>query len=172
MQTSIEDLYSDRAKALLGESFPFPEPKVPVSYNFDQGTPAPELYPLEDLQTYIRRAVDAYGELACAYFGDAGYEEMTYGFAGLRQTLATRIARRDGRDVSKDGIMLTNGSSHGLSLLAQAYLGPGDGAVGGVAVLPVHGGLHETDGRRVGHTCRSTPRDGRRGSPQGPTRDT
>jgi 2-aminoadipate transaminase len=129
MATSIGDLYSDRAKVLLEASFPFPEPKVPISYNFDQGTPAPELYPLEDLQDYVGRAVDMYGELACAYFGDAGYEEMTYGYAGLRETVAGRVARRDGRDVGKDGVMLTNGSSHGLSLIAQAYLGPGDGAV-------------------------------------------
>jgi 2-aminoadipate transaminase len=133
---STEDLYSDRAKAALENSFPFPEPKVPVRYNFDQGTPAPELYPLDDLKEYVRRAVDADGVLTCDYYGAAGYEEMTYGYAGLRETLAERISRRDGRSVTRDGVMLVNGSSHGLALMAQAYLSPGDGAVAEALSFP------------------------------------
>jgi 2-aminoadipate transaminase len=127
--TSIESLYSDRAKAVLDNYFPFPEPKTPVKYNFDQGVPAPELYPLADIQEYVHRAVESDGALTCEYFGSAGFEEMTYGYAGLRQTISDRIERRDGRALSKDGVMLVNGSSHGLAMTAQAFLSPGDGAV-------------------------------------------
>jgi 2-aminoadipate transaminase len=136
MTTNITDLYSDRAKAVLDNYFPFPEPKTPVKYNFDQGVPAPELYPLEDLKVYVQRALDTYGSLTCEYFGPAGYEEMTYGYAGLRQTIADRILRRDDRALSKDGIMLVNGSSHGLAMTAQAFLGPGDGAVAEALSFP------------------------------------
>jgi 2-aminoadipate transaminase len=125
----MNDLYSERAKRLLEGYFPFPEPKVPVRYNFDQGAPAPELYPFEDLTEYVRRAVEKDGVGSCGYYGAAGYEEMTYGYSGLREALAERIARRDGRVIDRRGVMLTNGSSHGLSLVAQAFVGPGDGAV-------------------------------------------
>src|ERR1700761_6752961 len=89
-----KDLYSAKAKALLGNSFPFPEPQIPVRYNFDQGVPAPELYPIVDLEDYLKRALETDGVLSCSYYGDAGYEEMTYGFAGLRETLARRLSER------------------------------------------------------------------------------
>jgi 2-aminoadipate transaminase len=125
----VQELYSDRAKALLDHYFPFPVPRVPVKYNFDQGAPAPELYPFDDLALYITKAIQRDGARAFDYHGDAGYEEMTYGFAGLRETLALRIEKRDGRPVRRGEVMIVNGSSHGLSLVAQAFLGPGDGAV-------------------------------------------
>jgi 2-aminoadipate transaminase len=133
---AIEALYSERALAVLYDYFPFPEPKVRVKYNFDQGVPAPELYPLSDLEAYIGRAFATYADLTCGYYGDAGYEEMTYGFAGLRETLAKRINCRDKREFDRRGVMLVNGSSQGLSLIAQAYLGPGDGAVAEALSFP------------------------------------
>jgi 2-aminoadipate transaminase len=124
-----KDNYSRKAATQLAGGFPFPEPKVPVTWNFDQGTPAPELYPLDDLKEYIAKAVQEDGVLTMEYFGAAGFEEMTWGYAGLRQILADRMAKRDGRPYGKDGVMLVNGSAHGLSLIAQAYAGEGDGVV-------------------------------------------
>src|SRR5687767_9504917 len=115
MSRGPQDLYSARASALLDNEFPFEEPKTPVRWNFDQGTPAPELYPLDDLKGYVAKAVEQDGVLTCEYFGHAGYEEMTYGYAGLRSIVAERTSRRDGRPLTKDNIMLVNGSAHGLS---------------------------------------------------------
>lgn len=129
MSKGPQDLYSARANALLDNEFPFEEPKTPVRWNFDQGTPAPELYPLDDLKAYVAKAVETDGILTCEYFGPAGYEEMTYGYAGLRSIVAERTGRRDGRPLTKANIMLVNGSAHGLSLIAQAYVGDGDGVV-------------------------------------------
>ncbi|MCU1346748.1 MAG: PLP-dependent aminotransferase family protein [Acidimicrobiia bacterium] len=127
--TSFEHLYSDLARTALEQSFPFPEPKVPVRFNFDQGTPAPELYPLKEFKHYLTRAIDEHGADTCEYFGAAGYEEMQYGYAPLRATIAERIGRRDGRAFTRQNVMLTFGSVHALSLTAHAFLGAGDGAV-------------------------------------------
>jgi 2-aminoadipate transaminase len=126
---NVDDMFSEGAAAVLKNEFPFPEPKVPVRYNFDQGVPAPELYPLDDLSGYVEKALKEFGSEACEYFGDVGYSEMVYGYDGLRETLAARITKRDGRPQTKDGVMLVNGSSHGLAMIAQAFLGKGDGAV-------------------------------------------
>ena len=66
----------------------FRQPPVPVTYDFDQGVPTPELYPLEDLARYAAAALERLGPSACAYAGDEGYDELSYGPAGLRQVLA------------------------------------------------------------------------------------
>jgi 2-aminoadipate transaminase len=126
MGTSISDLWSERARTAPGPYFP--RPPVPVKYNFDQGSPAPETYPVEELAEYARRAILDGGRPGCDYAA-GGADDMTRGYLGLREQLARRIARRDGRSLGPDGLMLTHGSAHGLSLVAAAYLGPGDGAV-------------------------------------------
>ena len=126
MGTSITDLWSERARSAPGPYFP--RPTVPVTFNFDQGSPAPESYPVEELAEYARRAVLDGGTDGMDYAA-GGPDEMTRGYTGLREQLAARVSRRDGRAVGPDGLMLVHGSSHGLALIAAAYLGPGDGAV-------------------------------------------
>ena len=126
MGTSISDLWSERARSAPGPYFP--RPSVPVTFNFDQGSPAPESYPVEDFAEYARRAILEGGTAGCDYVA-RGLDEMTRGYTGLREQLAARISQRDGRPMAPDGLMLVNGSAHGLALVAAAYLGPGDGAV-------------------------------------------
>jgi 2-aminoadipate transaminase len=123
----IDELVSRRVR----EAPPayFTEPPVPVTYDFDQGVPAPELYPLEDLARYAATALERFGASACAYVGDEGYDELSYGPAGLRRVLADRVRQRQGRDVGSRGVMLFNGSAQGLATLAATFCEPGDGVV-------------------------------------------
>src|SRR3954453_7324143 len=127
MTVPIKELFSERAKSAPGPYFPRPD--HPVTYSFDQGSPAPETFPYDDLIEYARKAIEADGLGVCEdCLG--GPDEMTRGYRGLRDRLAERVGRRDNKPaLDRDGVMLTNGSSHGLSLIAAAFLGPGDGAV-------------------------------------------
>jgi 2-aminoadipate transaminase len=126
MTVPIKDLFSERAKSAPGPYFPRPD--HPVTYSFDQGSPAPETFPYDDLIDYARKAREADGIGVCEYCA-GGPDEMSRGYRGLRDRLAERVGTRDKRDLDRDCVMLTNGSSHGLSLIAAAFLGPGDGAV-------------------------------------------
>jgi 2-aminoadipate transaminase len=127
MTVKIDELVTRRVR----EAPPpyFRQPPVPVTYDFDQGVPAPELYPLEDLAHYAAAALERFGASACAYAGDEGYDELSYGPAGLRHVLADRVQHHQGRDLGRRGVMMFNGSAQGLATLAATFCEPGDGVV-------------------------------------------
>jgi 2-aminoadipate transaminase len=124
--SATDNLFSTRVRNAPGAYFP--PPAFPVRFNFDQGVPAPETYPVEELAEYAAQAIKDGGVAACEYAA-GGPEEMGKGYIGLRQVLAERVARRDGRSVTKDNVLLANGSSNALSLCAAALLDPGDGVI-------------------------------------------
>src|SRR5690606_6370996 len=70
------------------------------------------------------------------YFTDGGPSEMQYGHLGLRSELAAWMSRRDRRARTADEIVLVNGSTDGLSLAVNTFLGPGDGALVEAATYP------------------------------------
>lgn len=105
---AIESLLSERVRSAPGPFFP--APSVPTRFNFDQGVPAPESYPIDDLARYAARAITEGGTAACEYAA-GGNEEMGKGYIGLRKVLADRISARDGRAFTKDNVLLANGSS-------------------------------------------------------------
>ena len=127
MTVKIDELVSRRVREAPAAYFT--SPPVPITYDFDQGVPAPELYPLDDLARYAAAALEKYGPLALAYVGGEGYDELSYGPAGLRQVLADRIKQRQNRDIGPAGVMLFNGSAQGLATLAATFCDPGDGVV-------------------------------------------
>src|ERR1700753_3813446 len=86
----------------------FPEPDVPIRFNFDQGVPAPESYPIDDLARYAERAIKEGGVDACEYAA-GGMEEMGKGYIGLRELLAERVSQRDGRSFNRQNVLLANG---------------------------------------------------------------
>jgi len=104
--------------------------------NFDQGLPDPTLFPVDELRRCLDATLVEDGDDALRYFGAGGAHEMQYGHLGLRQLLADRLAARDGRPLGADGVTLVNGSTDGLALAANAFLGPGDGAVVEAATYP------------------------------------
>lgn len=104
-------------------------PASDVRVNFDQGLPDPALFPIDELRRCIDATLAEDGDEALRYFGAGGPAEMQYGHLGLRAELARRLSDRDGRDLDPSGVTLVHGSTDGLALVANAFLGPGDGAV-------------------------------------------
>jgi 2-aminoadipate transaminase len=100
-----------------------------IEINFDQGLPDPSQFPVAALRDELVAVLDEAGATALAYYGDGGPADMRYGHLGLRDAIAERTARRDGRSPGTDGVTLVNGSTDGLSLAVRTFLGPGDGAV-------------------------------------------
>jgi len=130
---AIESLYSTRARYAPPVNT---EPEFPVTVNFDQGLPDPRYFPVEAIKRHLIATLDADGVDALRYFGTGGASEMQYGYVGLRAQLAQWMARRDGRNVGRDGVALVNGSTDGLALAVNAFLGPGDGAIVESATYP------------------------------------
>jgi 2-aminoadipate transaminase len=128
------DAWSDRARTAPEKYFPIPP--VPVRYNFGQGIPAPELYPIADLQHYAVQVLEEAGAEALGYTSADGPMELVYGYTGLRKELATWISGRQDRPVTESDIMLVNGSSQGIALAAEALAGPGDGVVVEASTFP------------------------------------
>src|SRR5437763_9791312 len=111
---SIESLFSAKARSAPAPRPPSAGPAFKV--NFDQGLPDPTLFPLDDLKRCLVETMELEGVDACKYFGAGGPHEMQYGYLGLRQALTERMARRDGRNVGSDGVLLVQGSTDGLAL--------------------------------------------------------
>jgi 2-aminoadipate transaminase len=122
----VESLFSARVRAV-------PEPRRPssrqVKVSFDQGMPDPAMFPIEALTRCLVETMREDGAEACSYFGAGGPLEMQYGYLGLREALAHRLAERDGRPLGSDGVMVVHGSTDGLALAVNAFLDKGDGAV-------------------------------------------
>jgi 2-aminoadipate transaminase len=146
VSVSISDLYSDRVKAAPAPYFP--RPPGPIVYDFYAGDPPPETYPLEELKEYLVRAMDRAG-IQLTQYNPTWRQDMVRGDPGLRERLAERISRRDGRDVDADWIMLAHGSSDGLALAARAFLSPGDGAIVEAATFPYMVGYMRATGAQI-----------------------
>lgn len=100
---------------------------LPVRYDFDQGLPAAESYPLDELAELARRTLAEDAAPALNYVDPRfGYEDMSLGFGGLREILARRTAARQGRTIGRDGVILTQGSTQAIALAVNAFVNPGD----------------------------------------------
>jgi 2-aminoadipate transaminase len=104
--------------------------------NFDQGLPDPRLFPVAIIERCFASVLRDDGEDALRYFGSGGAEEMQWGAIGLRAQLAEWTARRDGVARDAGQVLLVNGSTDGLSLAVNTFLGRGDGAVVEAATYP------------------------------------
>ncbi len=135
MATDIQALLSKSARS--GPPLFFPEPDVPISFNFDQGLAAPESFPHEDMLRLTQKVFERDGAGVLDYFDpDSGYEELVFGYKGLRTELAARYKARDGRDLGERGFILTSGSVQAISLAANAFINPGDVVVVESASFP------------------------------------
>ncbi|RNL62449.1 PLP-dependent aminotransferase family protein [Nocardioides marmoriginsengisoli] len=148
MTRTIDDLVS--AEVSGGPPMFFPQPEEPIHYNFDQGNPATETFPLDELaaiEADVRREI---GGPSFDYFdADTGYEELVYGWRGLRGVLADRFAARDGVELDPMNVILTSGSVHGIALVARAFLDPGDVVLVEAATFPYAVRFFEAAGAEV-----------------------
>ena len=135
MAISVEALRSARA----GDGPPlfFPDPETPAIFNFDQGLAAPETFPREDLTRIAKLVIERDGPGVLDYFDPAtGYEELVFGYKGLREQIAQRIERTQGRTIDTRGIILTSGSVQGIALAVSGYVDPGDVVIAEAASFP------------------------------------
>lgn len=137
------------ARALAAPAVYFPQYDTPPRYDFDQGMPDPSTYPLEELQAATAAVLQQRGRAACGYFGAAGRSEMIYGYAGLRDQIAGWVGRRDKRPLNRKNIILMNGSAAGLSMVANALVGPGEGALVESTTFPYMATYLENTGATV-----------------------
>lgn len=147
MSTSSLPIFS--AKALDASAVYFPQYDTPPRYDFDQGMPDPATYPLEELEACARQVLQTQGRAACSYFGSAGRSEMVYGYAGLRDSIAVWVGKRDQISLDRKNIMLMNGSAAGLSMIANSLVGPGDGAIVEATTFPYMATFLEGTGATV-----------------------
>lgn len=155
MNRTIDDLVS--AEVAGGPPMFFPQPDVPIHYNFDQGNPATETFPLGELAAIEAQVREEIGGPGFDYFDAAtGYEELVYGWRGLRGVLADRFSARDGMTLDPMNVILTSGSVHGISLVAKAFINPGDVVLVEAATFPYALRFFETAGAQI----ESIPVDG------------
>jgi 2-aminoadipate transaminase len=129
MSNRYLDLYSPLV-SLGGPPAAGAVPPEEMRFNFGQGLAAPETFPLSSLRSCSDAVFDSVGLSALEYFDPTANEsDMLLGFGGLRESIAEWILTRQGRDYGADGIILTLGSAQGLSLMANTFVGPGDGVI-------------------------------------------
>ena len=129
MTVDVATLFSSAARK--GPPNPGGKPKdggPPIVYNFDTGVAAQETFPADDLARIGAEVIARDGAEAFEY-GTTDYNELVYGYPELRDQIAARILARQGRDVGREGILLTSGSVQAIALAARAFVGPGDGVV-------------------------------------------
>lgn len=90
----------------------------PGVISFAGGLPAPEMFPLKDLQRIAGEVIEKYGDVAVQY-------SLSRGIPQLRELLAKRATER-GTPSKLENILITSGSQQGIELLARAFIDPGD----------------------------------------------
>ena len=129
MRNRYLDLYSPLV-SLGGPPAAGAIPPEDMQFNFGQGLAAPETFPLSSLRSSSDAVFESAGLDALEYFDPTANEsDMLLGFRGLRESIAEWILTRQGRDYGAEGIILTLGSAQGLSLMANTFVGPGDGVI-------------------------------------------
>ncbi len=82
--------------------------------SFAGGLPAPELFPLKEIEEAMHRALARYGSNALQY-------SVTEGIAPLREKIAAMLDPA-GKRVKPHNLVITQGSQQGLELLSKLFL--------------------------------------------------
>ncbi|MCK4302377.1 MAG: PLP-dependent aminotransferase family protein [candidate division Zixibacteria bacterium] len=90
----------------------------PGVISFAGGLPAPELFPLDDLQQAMEDSVRKYKD-ACVQYS------LTRGIVPLRELMAERTTER-GTATEVDNLIITSGGQQAIELISCAFIAPGD----------------------------------------------
>lgn len=92
-------------------------------YNMGGGQPDPASLPRRELAEQVTALLSGpEGAAALSYGEAAGYHE-------LREVLSEKLRRWEGLEVATDELLIVNGSNHGLAVVGQAFVSPGDVAI-------------------------------------------
>lgn len=87
--------------------------------SFAGGLPAPELFPIDEINEINQIVLREAGTKALQY-------TTTEGYAPLREWIAKRMNERLATSFDKDNILITHGSQQGLDLSGKVFLDEGD----------------------------------------------
>jgi 2-aminoadipate transaminase len=91
----------------------------PEVISFAGGLPAPEVFPVAELQQVMARVLAESGRQALQY-------STTEGFDDLRRLIAARLGAKFAVDVAANDILITHGSQQAIDLAARLYLNKDD----------------------------------------------
>lgn len=91
----------------------------PGVISFAGGLPAPELFPIEEMKKISTLVLEESGMAALQY-------TTTEGFPALRDHIADRMNSKSKTNITKDDILITNGSQQGLDFSGKVFLDEGD----------------------------------------------
>ncbi|MCX7608201.1 MAG: PLP-dependent aminotransferase family protein [Anaerolineales bacterium] len=120
MQTPWEYRYAYRVKrmgsSVIRELLKLTE--QPDIISFAGGLPAPEVFPLQEIQEACRRVLEMHGPQALQY-------GTTEGYRPLREMIA-RHTSRYGIEVTADNVLITSGSQQALDFIGRLFINNGD----------------------------------------------
>lgn len=124
-------------------------------YDFNQGVPAPETFPMQEFKRLAAEVIDEDGTVAFEYRDPSqeysGFREMTMGPTGLRNQISDRLNRRDGMEIDRNNVILTHGSVQAINLAVSAFINPGDGAIVEASTFPWMVKALRTAGANIAH---------------------
>jgi 2-aminoadipate transaminase len=94
-------------------------PRVVVPYDFAVGHPDASTFPSQALGDATTRMLLREGPELALYPGDMSHD-------AARQLVSHKLKAHEGVDIPPSRIMITNGSTQGLLMVAEAFLNPGD----------------------------------------------
>ena len=123
LDISWEDRFAQRMQGLTGsvirELLKITE--RPEIISFAGGLPAPEVFPLAEIEAATRKVLEEHGAQALQY-------GATEGYAPLRELLVRHMARY-GVKLTPANVLVTTGSQQALDLVGRLFLNPGDHVV-------------------------------------------
>ncbi|HSF29140.1 MAG TPA: PLP-dependent aminotransferase family protein [Candidatus Tectomicrobia bacterium] len=94
-------------------------PRVVVPYDFAVGHPDASTFPSQALGAATTRMLLREGPELALYPGDMSHE-------AARQLVRRKLKAHEGIDIPLSRIMITNGSTQGLLMVAEAFINPGE----------------------------------------------
>ncbi|HSG98465.1 MAG TPA: PLP-dependent aminotransferase family protein, partial [candidate division Zixibacteria bacterium] len=91
---------------------------LPGVISFAGGLPAPEMFPLKELNESCNRIIAKYGSDSMQY-------SLSMGVPALREKIAERASRR-GIAADLNNVLVTSGGQQALEMVARAFIDPGD----------------------------------------------
>lgn len=120
MKTPWEYRYAQRTERIKGSAIRelLKLTSLPGIISFGGGMPAPDAFPVAEIQAAANRVLQNSSEVALQY-------GTTEGYTPLREMIARRSARY-GLEVTPDNILITTGSQQALDLIGKVFINNGD----------------------------------------------
>jgi 2-aminoadipate transaminase len=115
----LDEIVSSRARILGRQVWAAARPSSGPVISFAGGLPDIPSLPGELLLKAARTVIDREQKEALQYGG-------TFGPEPLRQAIAERSSRIEGIDVAMDQVIVSSGSAHGIGIICEALIDPGD----------------------------------------------